>query len=117
MRVTSELWVAALMRRVFSAGGFAAVLRRGAAEAGAIFLISRDRFGEQVLFGPAAQSSYDEARPQERQFTELISGADDEAISTRLGKEARFDPDIWIVELELAQASAGDLFAITKPSG
>lgn len=117
MRVTSDLFVAALIRRVFAAGGFAAVARRGATEAGAIFLISRDRFGEQVLFGPAPQTSYDEARPEERQFTELMRSADDEAISARLGKEARFDPDIWVVELELAQTAPEDLFAVTKPSG
>ncbi|MET0943059.1 MAG: DUF1491 family protein, partial [Mesorhizobium sp.] len=43
MRVTSELWVSALTRRVFSGGGFAAILKRGAAEAGAVFILSRNR--------------------------------------------------------------------------
>ena len=35
MRVTSDLWVAALLRRIFSEGGFGAVLRRGGDSAGA----------------------------------------------------------------------------------
>ena len=41
MRVTSEFFVSALIRRVFSSGGFAAVERRGATEAGAVFLRRR----------------------------------------------------------------------------
>ncbi|MEP2580565.1 MAG: DUF1491 family protein, partial [Roseibium sp.] len=38
MRVTSEFFVSALVRRVFGEGGFAAVSRRGAPEAGAVFV-------------------------------------------------------------------------------
>jgi hypothetical protein len=117
MRVTSELWIAALVRRVFSSGGFAAIVRRGAVEAGAVFLISRDRFGEQTLFGPAPQTSYESARPDERHFVELIRSSDEEALAQRLTKEARFDPDIWVVELEPGAVKAEELFAIMKPSG
>ncbi|RUT88859.1 DUF1491 family protein, partial [Mesorhizobium sp. USDA-HM6] len=52
MRVTTDLWVSALLRRVFTAGGFAAVVKRGATEAGAVFVLSRGRLGEVVLYGP-----------------------------------------------------------------
>ena len=68
MRVTSEFWVSAVTRRVFNAGGYAAVVRRGATEAGAIFVMVRSRDGTCNLFGPASQTSYDEAGPQERRF-------------------------------------------------
>jgi hypothetical protein len=117
MRVTSDLWVSVLVRRVFSAGGFAAVARRGATEAGAIFLIARDRFGGQVLYGPAPQTSYGEAKPQERQFAELMREADEQAIAARLEKEMRFDPDVWVVELEPANMPADEFFPLMKPGG
>jgi hypothetical protein len=115
MRVTSDLWVSVLVRRVFGAGGFAAVARRGSAEAGAIFLIARDRFGAQTLYGPAPQTSYDEARPQERQFAELLREADEQAVAARLEKELRFDPDVWVVELEPPDLPLDELFPVTKP--
>lgn len=99
MRVTADLWVSALTRRIFNDGGFAAVRRRGAREAGAIFILSRNRFGEIKLYQPAAQTSYDEAKPQERQFSLMLEG-DEEAIEKKLERELRFDPDVWVVEIE-----------------
>ncbi|MBX8814668.1 DUF1491 family protein, partial [Ochrobactrum sp. MR34] len=43
MRLTSEFWVSAFMRRIRQADGFAYLVRRGATEAGAIFIKIRDR--------------------------------------------------------------------------
>lgn len=101
MRITSELWVSALMRRAFSAGGFAAVERRGSTEAGAIFVISRTRDGELTLFGPAPQATYEDTRPHERLFAELVRASDPAAVSKKIASEERFDPDLWVVELEI----------------
>jgi hypothetical protein len=115
MRVTSDLWVSALLRRVFAEGGFGAIARRGATEAGAVFLITRNRLGETSLFGPAPQTAYDSSRPNERQFAELASGMDSEAIDVRLAKEMRFDPDIWVVEIEPGPTPLAELLALTKP--
>jgi hypothetical protein len=114
MRVTSDLFVSALLRRVFSSGGYGAVVRRGAFEAGAVFVTSRDRMGETTLFGPAAQASYGEGRPEDRLFVELLHG-DDEVVAARLAREQRFDPDIWVVEIEAGSQAAADLLSITKP--
>jgi hypothetical protein len=114
MRVTSDLFVCALLRRVFSSGGYGAIINRGAHEAGAIFVSCRERTGETVLYGPAAQASYDSARPQERLFAELKRGGEEE-IGARLQKERRFDPDIWIVEIEAGSEAPDALLAITKP--
>lgn len=100
MRVTSDLWVSALVRRVFADGGFAAVERKGAHEAGAIFIVRRTRHGEYELFGPAAQTSYDERKPQDRRFSRLLVTCEEEVVKGRLEKELRFDPDVWIVELD-----------------
>jgi hypothetical protein len=113
MRVTSDLFVSALLRRVFSGGGYGAVVKRGATEAGAVFVTSRDRLGETTLYGPAAQASYDEARPDDRLFGEILKGGDD-TVSARLAKEQRFDPDIWIVEIEGGSVPLADLLGLAK---
>jgi hypothetical protein len=114
MRITSELWVSALTRRVFAEGGFAAVVRRGAAEAGAIFVVTQNRLGASTLFGPAPQSAYDSGRPDERQFAVLIADSDAAAIEARIAKEARFDSDVWVVEIEPGPTSIKELISIAK---
>jgi hypothetical protein len=113
MRVTSDLFVSALLRRVFASGGFAAVVKRGATEAGAIFVTCRERTGETALYGPAAQASYDSARPDDRMFSALARG-EGTAMDARLEKERRFDPDIWIVEIEAGSEAPEALLAITN---
>ena len=116
MRVTSDLWVSALLRRVQSAGGFGAVLRRGAAEAGAIFIVRRSRMGGMTLYGPAPQVAYEEeGKPQGRRFSEMLGTADEEAVRARLDKETRFDPDLWVVEIETGRPEDEDLFPVRTP--
>ncbi|WP_309084098.1 DUF1491 family protein [Chelativorans sp.] len=113
MRVTSELWVSALVRRVFSDGGFAAVRRKGAREAGAIFILHRTRIGELELYSPAPQTSYDAARPGERQFVSVLVTGEEEEVEKRLARELRFDPDVWVVEVETAAELSGYLTLVS----
>lgn len=115
MRVTTDLWVSSIVRRAFSAGGFAAVARRGAGEAGAVMVSLRDRLGEVRLFAPAPQTSYDDARPQGRLFTEVLRTADEDAVRQRIEREARFDPDLWVVELEVDEALFLELVPVATP--
>lgn len=100
MRLTSDFWISAVIRQVQGANGFAYLARRGASEAGAIFIKSRSRFGSIDLFGPAPQTAYDDSKPDERVFTRLLCQVDDAACEARLLKEQRFDADLWILELE-----------------
>lgn len=115
MRLTSEFWVSALTRRLQNEGGFAAVVKRGATEAGAVFLILRPRAGNLSLFGPAPQTNYDEARPSERYFAPLVRSGSQEDIDAKLEREMRFDPDIWIVELETEEQALDRLIEIRTP--
>lgn len=115
MRLTTDFWVSALIRNVFRTGGFAAVVKRGATEAGAVFVTVRSRFGDVTLFGPAAQADYDTAKPDERLFTEMIAGGAAEAVDQRLARENRFDPDIWIVEIEPGEQAVAELLRLTTP--
>lgn len=115
MRLTSEIWVSALLRRVFAQGGFAAIERRGAMEAGAIFIKWRDRDGGLRLFAPAPQAGYGEERPQERMFVAVDLDGDPFAADDRLARELRFDPDLWIVEIEPAHEPEEPFFPVTTP--
>ncbi len=105
MRLRADIWVAAYLRRCAHEGAYAVLRRRGAAEAGAIF-VKIDRLdGAAALFGPAPPS---EAKPgqenqgQDRFFARLHREPwiDLTEAELKLAREIRFDPDIWIVETE-----------------
>lgn len=116
MRVTSELFVSALLRRVFAAGGFGAIERKGAAEAGAVFVRMRTREGALVLYGPAPQTAYDGDRPGERAHVELLRvDYPGEEIDRRIEREARFDPDLWVIELEADPTTVAELLSLKTP--
>jgi hypothetical protein len=103
MRLKSGIWVAGYMRRAQVEGAFAAVVRRGAEEAGAVFIIVNRLDGTGTLYGPAPQAAFDEAQPLDRMFTVAVgrNGPVPTAeIEVRLAREKGFDPDIWIVEVE-----------------
>ena len=86
MRLTSEFWVSALVRRINGGGAFAALANKGAAEAGAIFIKFRNADGSYDLFGPAPQMVYDETKPDERQFTLLQSAVAEAEADAALDK-------------------------------
>jgi hypothetical protein len=99
MRLKSSIWVAAYLRRCQTEGIFGAVRKRGAEEAGAVFVKVATLDGNAVLYAPAPQTVYDESRPVERLFT-ATSPQPEASVEERLVKELRFDPDAWIVETE-----------------
>jgi len=78
----------------------AAVARHGADEAGAILVIVNRLDNSADLYGPAPQSSFVESRPSDRRFQLLLERVERDVIDTRLAGEIRFDPDLWIVEIE-----------------
>jgi hypothetical protein len=101
MRLKSSIWVAAYLRRCQTEGVFGAVRRRGAEEAGAVFVKVGLLDGNAMLYIPAPQTVYDDSRPIERIFMPTSKEAIPEAsVEERLVKEIRFDPDAWIVETE-----------------
>ena len=101
MRLKSAIWVSAYVRRCHLEGAFAVVRRHGSEEAGAIFVKISKLDGTAALFAPAPQSAFDEARPGDRRFAAVVEGFTPEAdIEKRLEREMKFDPDLWIVEVE-----------------
>jgi hypothetical protein len=102
LRLKSAIWVAAYVRRCHLEGAFAVVRRRGAEEAGAIFIKVSRLDGTAALFAPAPQSAFDEARPGERRFVSVMAAgfAPESEVEKRLVREQDFDSDLWIVEIE-----------------
>ncbi|MGM4921642.1 DUF1491 family protein [Tardiphaga sp. 804_B3_N1_9] len=100
-RLKSAIWVAAYLRRCQTEGVFGAVRRRGAEEAGAVFVKVALLDGTAMLYTPAPQSAYDESRPVDRVFAASPpQPVEERKIEERLQKEISFDPDVWIVETE-----------------
>lgn len=100
MRVTSSLWVAALIRRAEAAGAFAMVLHKGATEAGAIFVVINDLSEGIALYGPAPQTDYSLDGPSERRFECVLEDVSNDELKQKIERERSFDPDIWVVEIE-----------------
>lgn len=96
-RLTSDFWVSAYLRQAELVGLVAVLRRRGAREAGAVF-VKLDRLdGTAALYGPAPQVLA--ADDGERRF-QLLIDADPLAIEDRVERELRFDGDLWLVEIE-----------------
>jgi len=100
MRLRADFWVSAYLRRCALEGGAAVLRRRGAAEAGAIF-VKVDRLdGSAALFGPAPQSEMRE--DGHRLFARLHADPwiDPAEAELKLARQIKFDPDLWIIEME-----------------
>lgn len=100
MRLRSDIWVGAYMRRCESAGVYVVLVKRGDAHAGAIYLCVNHLNGSVALYGPApagiAETSVD--RRWTNCFAKLVvSEGEAQAYLTR---QVDFDPDIWILEVE-----------------
>ena len=110
MRIRTDIFVSALTRRVFSAGGFAAVEHKGAEEAGAVFIRQRFRDGTENLYAPAPQNVFDADEAGERLFEKRLDHAEPPAVEELITGERRFDRDLWVVELEVETIDG--LFAV-----
>jgi hypothetical protein len=93
-RLKSAIYVQALIRRCEAQGAAAYLLRRGAEEAGAVFIKLNRLDGTLTVLSPAR-------RGEERVWTRPVGEtADEQRCADYFAKQIRFDPDIWIVEIE-----------------
>jgi len=100
MRLRSDFWVSAYIRRCESEGAFAALRHRGAAEAGAIAIKVDHLNGMSALYLPAPQSEMIEG--VERMWSRAHSAPvkDNTDIEALITRQRRFDPDLWVIEVE-----------------
>ena len=100
MRLKTDLWVKAYIRRCAVAGVAALVVRHGDDDAGAIFIRINRLNGHSQLFGPAPAGL--DSGALDRQWVPCFVSDDgaDAAVDAYLQREAEFDRDLWVVEVE-----------------
>jgi hypothetical protein len=97
-RLATGALVNALVRRANQAGGFATVLAKGDATAGAVLVVAQHRGQNAKLWERGIGPSGD---------VELIAvgpEGDSQAQTDYWVKRRRNDPDLWVVELDIPQA-------------
>jgi hypothetical protein len=100
MRLKSEIWVKAYLRRCQVEGAPAVVARRGDADAGAIYIGINRLDGTVTLYGPAP-AGFDQSEVERRWVICFAAGPVSEAeVASYLARQVSFDSDIWIVEVE-----------------
>lgn len=110
MRLQSHIWVAAFMRREQADGVFAALLRKGSREAGAIFVVQNHLNGNCTVWAPAPQTAFMDADlPAGRLFEKVKDAVAEVEARQWLDRQISFDPDCWIVETE-RRSGEPDLF-------
>ena len=99
-RLPASLEAAGLIRRAEAQGGFAAILKKGDPDRGSILLIvaSRGRHFTclERMLAPDGGYHWRSVGPSE--------SAGSAEISEFLAKRARFDADLWAIELDIADA-------------
>jgi len=97
-RLPSALEATALLRRVQAEGGFATVIRKGDAESGALLLIVTRR--------GVHHGCLERVLTLDGDYAWKACGPGESAGSTEvadfLARWARFDPDSWAIELDIA---------------
>ena len=106
MRLRTDIFVSALRRSAQAAGAFITIGRKGSPEAGAMFVAVNGLDRTFDLYSPAPQSVFDDAQPGERRFSLVLAGKDEAEIRRRLEQEVRFDPDLWLIDIEDRQRRA-----------
>ena len=95
MLLSTDIWVAALIRRAEQAGAFAMVLRKGDARAGAVLVkLANRRTGNIRLLAEATRGD------GERIWMQPTLTAEEGALDAYVERAVRIDPDVWVVEIE-----------------
>jgi hypothetical protein len=90
---------AGFIRRAQAEGGFAAILRKGDPDSGALALIVRER-GElygilERELGPDFMYGWS--------FKRLDPRSERDSVADLIARKERFDPDLWLIELDIAE--------------
>ena len=107
MRATSDLWVSAYLKARNAKHKPAVLMKRGAREAGAIYVRVDRLDGTHDLYQPASQFSYqdDHIAKGERLFSLCLERTSVFDVMDRLEREAKFDTDFWVIETECPEGS------------
>lgn len=94
-RIAASVLAGALIRTAESEGGFGAVLAKGDPTAGSILVILLEKGGNPRLYERLLKPGGD--------YSWELSGTDPE-VPGFVAKRRRFDPDLWVLELDVPSA-------------
>ena len=95
MILSTDVWVAALIRRAELGGAFAVVARKGDPRAGAVLVKTLDRrSGAARLYAEAAGAD------GERRWMRPARAEQESDVDAYVERALRIDPDLWVVEIE-----------------
>lgn len=101
----SDLWCSAFLRRHNDLGHICVVVRKGDPIAGQVFIEVDHLDGTRSLFTPAPMASRrDEAGLV---FQRRFDRVEPAKVAERIAQEARFDPDLWVLSLDLREDDPG----------
>ena len=94
LRITTELWVSILRKRLETNAIPVFIIQKGEKQAGAIIIRVSNLRGRSTIFIQAPSIN------NERRWVELMEGLDRD-IEEMLQKQKKFDADLWILEIEI----------------
>jgi hypothetical protein len=100
MRLKTEIWARAYIRRCAVAGVIATVVRHGDDDAGAVFVKLNRLDGTAAVYGPAPMSLASDGGG--RTFAAHLDdpSTSDAAAEQYLARQIEYDPDLWLIEVE-----------------
>jgi hypothetical protein len=98
VRIASQMWVMAYLRRCAGAGAAAVLERRGDAERGAIFIRLSRLDGTAALLAPAV--AVGKGADAERRWQMSHAFVPEAEVDAILARQVGFDPDLWVVVVE-----------------
>jgi hypothetical protein len=96
----SDLWAGAFVRRHNDLGRICVVARRGDPVAGQIFVVLDHLNGTMSLFTPAPATAHRDNEAA-RVFQRRFDRAEPDKVEARIAREIDFDPDLWVLSLEM----------------
>lgn len=99
-RLPAHLEAMAIIRRAQSEGGFAAVLRKGDPDRGALTLVLRERGRFRGILERVMGADFE----YRWSLTESDESAGSEQLDRLVAARSRFDADFWLIELDIADA-------------
>jgi hypothetical protein len=102
----TDIWAAAFVRRHNDLGHLCVVARRGDPIAGQIFIEVDHLNGTVSLYAPAPSAAREDDG-QDRVFQRRFDRVEPQKVAERIAQEQKFDPDFWVLSLELRSGDLG----------
>lgn len=99
-RLPAHLEAMGIIRRAQVEGGFAAVLRKGDPDRGALTLLLRERGEFRGVLERVMAADFE----YQWSFTESDESPDSEQLDRLVAARSRLDTDFWLIELDVADA-------------